>query len=614
MILQTINSPQDIKKLSFSQLDELSREIREFLIDNILITGGHLASNLGVVELTLAIHKVFDLPKDKLVFDVGHQSYVHKIITGRKDNFSTLRALDGLSGFPKPEESSYDSFVAGHASTSISVAVGMARARDLNRDNYNIITLVGDGALTGGMTFEALNDIGQKKSKIIIILNDNEMAIEKSVGGLSEHLNKIRYNRKYLNAKQLISGFLNEKGNGGQALSCFLKKLKSKFNYATVANPYFESIGVKYIGIVDGHNIRNLCEIFEKIKNVDGPVVVHTLTKKGLGYKDAEMYPEKYHGVSRPSHSSSENSINFSTATGKIISEIAHKNDKVVAITAAMKSGCGLTDFEKMYPDRFFDVGIAEEHAVTMAAGMASQGLIPVFCVYSTFLQRAYDQIIHDVCIQNLHVVFSIDRAGIVGDDGETHQGVFDISYLSHIPNMTILTPSSYEEHRQMLYYAINECTGPVAVRYPKGIASARKSEAPFKVSVAEKIFPPADVSLISCGKMTDIAVDTAKILDLKGIKCGVLNLRTIKPIDEKTVNEYCKGKIIYTLEDNIVTGGMGSLVSQIAMKNNCKCKNLGFPDKFIKQGEQSEIFDLYSLTPEKISEIIEKELCEYEF
>ncbi len=613
MILQTINSPNDIKKLDFSQLNELSKEIREFLIENVLVTGGHLASNLGVVELTLAIHKVFDLPEDKLIFDVGHQSYVHKIITGRMNDFSTLRSLNGLSGFPKPEESPYDSFIAGHASTSISAAVGMARARDLNNDNYNVIALIGDGALTGGMTFEAFNDIGQKKCKVIIILNDNEMAIERNVGGLSEHLSRIRYNKKYLNTKQIVSSFLNDKGEKGQALSSFLKKIKSKFKYATVAEPYFESIGVKYIGIVDGHNIKNLCEIFEKIKNVDGPVVIHTLTKKGSGYKDAEINPEKYHGVSRNTTQSSKYDISYSNATGMILSEIAEKNDKVVAITAAMKSGCGLSEFEKKHSNRFFDVGIAEEHAVTMAAGMASQGIVPVFCVYSTFLQRAYDQIIHDVCIQNSHVVFAIDRAGVVGDDGETHQGVFDLSYLSHIPNMTILTPSTYDELRQMFYYAINECTGPVAVRYPKGVVSSRESETPFKVSTAEKILPPGDISIIACGSMTDTAINTAKILNLKGISCGVLNLRTIKPIDKNAVKEYCKSKIIYTIEDNVIAGGMGTLVSQIAMENKCKCKNLGFPDKFIKQGKQSEIFDIYSLTAEKLSEMIEKELCGYE-
>lgn len=609
MILQTINSPEDIKKLNYSQLNELSMEIREFLIKNVLVTGGHLASNLGIVELTLAIHKVFDLPCDKLIFDVGHQSYVHKIITGRINEFPTLRALNGLSGFPKPEESLYDSFVTGHASTSISAAVGMARARDLNNENYNVIALIGDGALTGGMTFEALNDIGQKKSKVIIILNDNEMAIERSVGGLSEHLSRIRYNKKYLNTKQAISDFLNDKGKGGQALSSFIKKFKSTLNYATVAEPYFESIGVKYIGIIDGHNIQNLCDVFEKIKNVDGPVVIHTLTKKGMGYKDAEKYPEKYHGVSRCSSASSTSNITYSKATGDILINIADKNSKVVAITAAMKSGCGLTEFEKKYPDRFFDVGIAEEHAVTMAAGMASQGIVPVFCVYSTFLQRAYDQIVHDVCIQNLHVVFAIDRAGIVGDDGETHQGVFDISYLSHIPNMTVLTPSTIDELYQMFDYAINKCTGPVAIRYPKGFVSTRNSAVSFEISRAEKILPPGDASIIACGNMTDIAISAANILEKNGISCGVLNLRTVKPIDENAVKEYCNSKIIYTIEDNVVMGGMGSVVSHIAMENNCKCKNIGFPDNFIKQGKQCEIFDIYSMTPEKLAEMIEKEL-----
>ena len=610
-ILNTINSPEDIKKLDFNQLDTLADEIREFLIENILVTGGHLASNLGVVELTLALHKVFDLSVDRLIFDVGHQAYVHKILTGRRDQFNTLRKLGGLSGFPKPTESVYDAFGAGHASTSISAAAGIARARDLQGDNNNVIAFIGDGALTGGMTFEALNDIGQRKSKIIIILNDNEMSIEKNVGGLSAHLGRLRYNKKYLNTKTAVADYLDKKGKKGAALASFLKSAKNKFKFATMAEPYFESIGINYVGIIDGHNIQALTEILESVKNVDEPVLIHTFTKKGLGYRDAEENPDKYHGVSPKAVSTCETAISYSDALGNILSDIASGNEKTVAITAAMAAGCGLGSFAKKYPDRIFDVGIAEEHAVTMAAGMAAGGVVPVVCIYSTFLQRGYDQIIHDVCMQNLHVVFAIDRAGLVGEDGETHQGLFDLSYLTHIPNLTVLAPSCMDELRQMLDYAINKCTGPVAIRYPKGIVSMRTCK-PYDFSAAEKI-GCGDISIITCGKMVDIAIQTQQILSDKGYKCGVLNLRTITPFDYDAVKEYCNCKYVFTLEDNYVEGGMGSMIASFAAENGTKCTTLGFPKEFIKQGRQDEIFEIYGLTPQKIAQTIERKLSENE-
>ena len=609
MILESINSPADIKHLSFAQLDILAKEIRQFLINNILVTGGHLASNLGVVELTLAIHKVFDLPKDKLVFDVGHQSYVHKIITGRRGAFSTLRTLGGLSGFPKPDESKYDAFAAGHASTSISAAVGMARARDINGDDYNVIAFTGDGALTGGMTFEALNDIGQHKSRLIIILNDNEMSIEKNVGGLSAHLSRLHCNPRYLHTKNAVADFLSSHGKRGEIVSDFLKSAKAKLKFATMAAPYFESIGIKYIGIVDGHNIKDLCEIFEKVKSTEEPVIIHTFTKKGLGYKEAEANPDKYHGVSRKTMSISRNSLKYSDCFGTILCGLARENKSVAAITAAMASGCGLHIFSQEFPKRFFDVGIAEEHAVTMAAGMASGGLTPVICIYSTFLQRAYDQIIHDVCMQNLHVVFAIDRAGLVGEDGETHQGIFDLSFLSHIPNMTVLAPSCYDEFSEMMDYAVNKCRGPVAVRYPKGKITFRDSHKPFEVSVAEKICDGNDAAIIACGKMTDIAIKAVQLLESNGIKCSLYNMGTVKPIDKKAVRDACLSSPIFTIEDNVTDGGMGSAVASIAAENGVRCVKLGFPDEFIKQGKQIEIFELYGLTPSKIAARIEKEI-----
>lgn len=609
MILENINSPADVKHLSISQLDILAKEIRQFLINNILVTGGHLASNLGVVELTLAVHKVFDLPEDKLVFDVGHQSYVHKIITGRRDDFSTLRTLGGLSGFPKPTESEYDAFAAGHASTSISAAVGMARARDIKGENYNVIAFTGDGALTGGMTFEALNDIGQRKSKLIVILNDNEMSIEKNVGGLSAHLSRLHCNPRYLHTKNAVADFLSAHGKRGEVVSDFLKSAKAKLKFATMAAPYFESIGIKYIGIVDGHNIKELCEILEKVKNTDEPVIIHTFTKKGLGYKEAEANPDKYHGVSRKTMSISRDSLKYSDCFGTILCDLARKNESVTAITAAMASGCGLHDFSLEFPKRFFDVGIAEEHAVTMAAGMASGGLTPVVCIYSTFLQRAYDQIIHDVCMQNLHVVFAIDRAGLVGEDGETHQGVFDLSFLTHIPNMTVLAPSCYDEFVQMLDYAVNKCAGPVAVRYPKGNVSFRDGCKQFEVSVAEKIRSGDDASLVACGKMTDIAVKAVQLLESRGIKCALYNVGTVKPIDENALRDALSRTSVFTVEDNVTDGGMGSAVASIAAETGAKCIKLGFPDEFIKQGKQKELFELYGLTPSGIAERIEREI-----
>ncbi|MBQ8525201.1 MAG: 1-deoxy-D-xylulose-5-phosphate synthase [Clostridia bacterium] len=605
-ILDSINSPEDVRKLDIGQLNILSGEIREFLIKNILVTGGHLASNLGVVELTLALHKVFDLSVDRLIFDVGHQSYVHKIITGRREAFSTLRKLGGLSGFPKPCESIYDAFGAGHASTSISAAAGIARARDLQGESYNVIAFIGDGALTGGMAFEALNDIGQRKSKMIIILNDNEMSIEKNVGGLSAHLGLLRYSQKYLNTKNAVAEYLDKKGKKGAVLAQWIKSAKDRFKFATMAAPYFESIGINYVGIIDGHNIEALTEIFERVKNVDEPVIIHTFTKKGLGYKKAEENPDKYHGVSPVLTAGAANEITYSEAFGEKFCSLASENNKITAITAAMASGCGLTKFGKSFPGRLFDVGIAEEHAVTMAAGMAAGGLVPVVCIYSTFLQRAYDQIIHDVCLQKLHVVFAIDRAGLVGEDGETHQGLFDLSYLTHIPNLTVLAPSCRDELLQMLDYAVNDCTGPVAVRYPKGIVSERRCSAfvPFE---AEKIIPAGYISIITCGKMVDTALKAADLLKQKSIDCGVLNLRTVAPADISSIEEYCHSKHIFTLEDNYTTGGMGSIVAGIAAQKGVKCTRLGFPDEFIKHGGQNELYDIYSLTPDKIVQTIER-------
>ena len=608
-ILRKIDSPVDLKNLTEQELVGLSADIRDFLVENVLVTGGHLASNLGVVELTLALHKVFDFSKDRIVFDVGHQAYIHKLITGRKDRFASLRQLNGLSGFPKRSESEYDAFNVGHASTSISAAVGYARARDLNNDDYNVVAFIGDGALTGGMTFEALNDIGQRKSGVIIILNDNEMSIGHNVGGLSAYLSKLHYNPKYKTTKNAVSGFLKNKGKIGNGVAGFLESVRDKFKLATLAAPYFESIGIKYIGIVDGHNIDEMCSILESVKGTNEPVLIHTYTHKGHGYKPAEENPDKYHGVS-PSVSDADGSLKYSDAVGDILCDLASENNSIVAISAAMISGCGLSKFSQTFPDRTFDVGIAEEHAVTMAAGMAAGGLTPVVCIYSTFLQRAYDQIIHDVCMQNLHVVFAIDRAGIVGDDGETHQGVFDLSYLSHIPNLTVLAPTCYLELKSMLNYAVNECTGPVAIRYPKGNVSSRNLVSDFIPFKSEIVSGGNSTTIFACGKMVDYAIKASEILDKCGISCGVVNLSSVFPVDEQCIKNICNThKIIFTLEDNIVSGGVGDAVLSIANSNNSRCVKFGFPVAFIPQGKQDELFDIYCLTPEKIADKIREEL-----
>ena len=611
-ILDKINNPSDIKNLNYKQLDALAGEIRQFLVENVMESGGHLASNLGVVELTLALHKVFDFSSDRIIFDVGHQAYVHKIITGRKNSFDTLRKLNGLSGFPKRKESIYDAFDAGHASTSISAGVGLARARDLAGEKHNVVAVIGDGALTGGMTFEALNDIGHRKSGLIVILNDNEMAIEKNVGGLSAHLSMIHYNPKYKNTKTAISKFLDSKGNVGKTVSDFLGSTRDKFKLATMAAPYFESIGIKYVGIIDGHNTEELVSILEKVKDTTEPVIIHTYTKKGKGYKDAEDNPDKYHGVSRRLPKKSSDGLTYSAAFGEILQNLAEDNDKVIAISAAMISGCGLSGFHKKFPERTFDVGIAEEHAVTMAAGMAAGGIIPVVCIYSTFLQRAYDQLIHDVCMQNLHVVFAIDRAGLVGEDGETHQGLFDISYLKHMPNLTILAPCDYAELEQMLDYAVNVCDGPVAIRYPRAAISANVSEAEFVpgehicIPQSDK---PAQTLIFTYGRTVQTAIEAAENLAESGVTCNVINLRTVKPLDKAYIKNVCNGiSKIFVVEDNITSGGIGESICNILGESDTVCVNIGFPDAFVPQGMQAELFDIYNLTSEKIADTIRRE------
>ena len=611
-LLEDINYPRDVKTLTNKELYKLSDEIREFLIEQVSKTGGHLSSNLGVVELTLSLYKTFNFEKDKIVWDVGHQTYVHKILTGRKDKFDTLRKYNGLCGFPKISESKYDAFGVGHSSTSISAALGIARARDIKQEDYNVIAVIGDGALTGGMALEALNDVGFNKTNMIIILNDNQMSISKNVGGLSNHLNKLRLDHSYNKLKEDINSTLSN-SNAGKTVVQYLHRVKDSLKYLLVPSMLFESMGIKYIGPIDGHNIELMNEVFSKAQEINGPVIIHTVTHKGKGYEFAEKNPNKFHGVSPFDLESGESYIpakkTYSKVFGDTMLELAEKNNNIVAITAAMPDGTGLKEFSQKYSNRFFDVGIAEEHATTLAAGMATAGLRPVFAVYSTFLQRAFDQVIHDVCIQNLPVVFAIDRAGIVGDDGETHQGVFDLSYLCAVPNIVVLAPKHLEELSVMLKWALNQDV-PVAIRYPRGtdcyegISSLKE----IKYGKWEKIINGDKVAIIAVGKMVQHAMIARKSLIKKGINPLVIGATFVKPIDIEMLKELVdKGYNIITIEDNVINGGFGSYVLMELSKLNFKgkFKALGFNDKFVPHGDVNLLYKDAGLDAEAIEKCV---------
>jgi 1-deoxy-D-xylulose-5-phosphate synthase len=593
-----MNFPEDIKKLNDNELLNLGEEMRKFLIESVSKTGGHLSSNLGVVELTLSLFKTFDIGRDKLIWDVGHQSYIHKILTGRKDGFKNLRKKDGLSGFPKRSESVYDCFQTGHSSTSISAALGMARARDIKKEKHNVIAVIGDGALTGGLAFEALNDIGFRKTKMIIVLNDNQMSIAKNVGGLSIYLNKLRMKPKYNKIKSNINTELS-KSKGGKVVLSNMLKLKNGLKSLVVDSMLFEDMGIKYIGPIDGHNIKLMNEVFSMAKNINGPVIVHTITKKGKGYEFAEKSPSKFHGISPFNLENGEVCKTccetYSSAFGKALNKIAKEDKDVVAITAAMPDGTGLIEFSKNFPERFFDVGIAEEHAVTLSAGMASSGLKPVFAVYSTFLQRAYDEIIHDVCIQNLPVVFAIDRAGVVGEDGETHQGILDISYLSTMPNMTIVAPKSLKEVEILLRWALNKKT-PVAIRYPKGGDKLNNLPILKEINYGkwEVLNKGENLAIIACGKTVEFAMEALYKLKEKNINPTIINATFIKPIDEEKIKYLAENNFnIITVEDNMKQGGLGSSILNSLNNYNYKktIKILAYEDKFIEQASVDIIY-----------------------
>ena len=602
-LLDKINSPADVKKLSDEQLKQLAAEIRQLLIEVISHTGGHLAPNLGVVELTLALHKVFTTPQDKLVFDVGHQAYIHKIITGRREQFPTLRQYGGLSGFPKRSESEHDAFGTGHSSTSISAALGMAVARDLQGEDYNVVAIIGDGSMTGGMAFEALNNAGTLHKKMVVVLNDNEMSISKNVGAMSDYLYHLRTGETYNKIKNDIEGWLKNMEFGTDVLKA-IRRLKGSVKYLMVPTSIFEELGFTYLGPVDGHDIHGLIEVLQAAKKIDGPVMVHVLTKKGKGYKPAEESPNKFHGTGPFEIATGKKitnpaaPISYTEVFGKTITELADSDKKIVGLTAAMPDGTGLNIFAQAHPDRFFDVGIAEQHAVTAAAGMAAAGMKPVTAIYSTFMQRAYDSILHDICMQKLHVTMCLDRAGLVGDDGYTHHGVFDYAYLRSIPNMTIMAPKDENELRHMLKTALS-FNGPISVRYPRGSGVGVGITEPMQelpIGKAEVLREGKELCFWAIGSMVQSAVQAADKLKEQGIDAGVVNMRFAKPLDKDLLIEHAKryGKIV-TLEEGVLAGGVGSEVLEIlddaGLLQQCAVLRLGIPDEFVTHGDKKLLF-----------------------
>lgn len=603
MNIDDLKLPEELFALSTDETKKLAYEIRKFLIRTISKTGGHLASNLGVVELTLALHSVFDFSKDRLVWDVGHQAYVHKILTGRKDKFMGLRSYGGLSGFPKTSESLYDSFNTGHSSTSASAAMGMARARDLSGDDYDVVAVFGDGALTGGMIFEALNDAGHSNNKVIFVLNDNEMSIDHNVGALSKYLQKLRQKPEYFKSKDKIEEFLSSLPIGAEAATKTAKKAKGVLRSKVIPTTMFDNLGLNYIGPVDGHDIDALKAVFERAKKTNVSSFIHIRTKKGKGYKPAEENPQMYHGISSSGNAASDD---YSAIFGKTLSRLAQSNDKIIAITGAMPLGTGLTEFAAKYPDRCFDVGIAEQHAVTMAAGLAISGYTPVVPLYSTFMQRAYDQILHDVCLQNLHVVLCADRAGIVGQDGETHQGMYDISYLSSLPNMTILSPSCFTELEDMLDYAINTHKGPIAIRYPRG-SSQFESSQKLEIGKAQHIKSGKDILIISSGRMMTTANTVAEKLGAE-----LYSLPTIIPYDKDSIIKASyRKRLVVTIEDATKTGGIGSLTASVLCESTSPVPMLicAFPDEPIIHGSTAELDKHYQMDAVSIIKRIEERL-----
>lgn len=605
-LLEQINSPKDLKKLTLEEKETLSQEIRDLIIDVTSKNGGHVASNLGVVELTIALHSIFDTPNDKIVWDVGHQCYVHKILTGRREEFQNIRKLGGISGFPKICESEYDNFNTGHSSTSISIATGMARARDILNENYEVVAVIGDGSLTGGMALEALNDAGSSKTNVKVILNDNEMSISKNVGGIPLYLSKMRTKTGYTRSNRKIKAIVSKIPYIGKPIISFAHYTKQIIKRAVFRNMYFEDIGFTYLGPVDGHDIKKLEDILERSKKINGPVLIHVVTKKGKGYKLAEENPDKFHGISAYDKETGEvkKSKNYSKVFGEKLVKMASEDKRIVAVTAAMRDGTGLKEFAEKFPDRFFDVGIAEQHALGLIAGMARAGLKPVLPIYSSFLQRGYDQIIHDIALSGIPVTVCIDRAGIVGNDGETHQGIFDLSFLSSIPNIVIMAPKNFEELDKMLEFGVN-LDKPVFIRYPRGGENfSFESTEDIELGKAEIVQEGTDLSIIAIGNMVGRAEEVASLLPEKSVE--IINARFLKPLDEETIlNSIRKTGYCITIEDNLLKGGLGSAVVEAVNKSDIqdvKIKNFGYDDTFVEHGTVKELEDKYGLSAEKIS------------
>lgn len=620
MLLERIEKENDIKELNMEELDQLAGEIREFLIQKISLTGGHLASNLGVVELTIAMHRVFTLPKDKMIWDVGHQSYTHKILTGRRAGFDALRKYGGMSGFPKRKESPCDAFDTGHSSTSISAGLGYVEARDLKGEDYSVISVIGDGAMTGGMAYEALNNAAHLKTNFIIVLNDNYMSISENVGGMSNYLTQLRTADFYTGLKKGVTNALHKIPTVGDHMIEQIRRTKSSIKQLVVPGMLFEDMGITYLGPIPGHDIGMLCRAFREAKKVEGPVLLHVLTQKGKGYAPAEKDPSRFHGTGPFDISTGEplqkaSKDTYTDIFSKVICDIGKHDPNVAVITAAMADGTGLSAFARYFPKRFFDVGIAEGHGVTFAAGLAAGGMHPVFAVYSSFLQRGYDQLIHDVGLQNLPVVLAVDRAGLVGSDGETHQGIFDLSYLGGIPNMTVISPKNRWELADMLRFAV-QFDGPVAIRYPRGTAydGYEKYRAPICYGKSEVIYEEEGIALISVGHMFEEAEKTRRAIKKISYNCSLINARFVKPLDGEMIDELSKThRLIVTIEENILCGGFGERVSDYVLKNHIPVQvlSLALPDDYIEHGSvdllrREVLLDADSMTKRIVTEYVQ--------
>ena len=610
MVLDKIQRPNDVKELKEQELPVLADEIRQFIIDKVSDNGGHIASNLGVVELTIALHRCLNFPQDKLIWDVGHQSYTHKILTGRKNGFDSLRKYHGMSGFPKRDESNCDAFDTGHSSTSLSAGLGMVCARELKKEKYKVVSVIGDGSLTGGLAFEALNNAASLKSNYIMILNDNHMSISENVGGLSHYLAGVRTAKGYTNFKKNVKASLSKMNAIGEELERNIRRAKSMLKQVFIPGMFFEDMGITYLGPIDGHNIEALTEVIEDAKQVEGAVLIHVITEKGKGYEPAQLHPESYHGVGpfikkNGMAKKPKEEATYTDIFAKTICELAQTHEKLVTITAAMMDGCGLKGFAKRFPDRFFDVGIAEEHAVTFACGLAAGGFHPFFAVYSSFLQRGYDQILHDMCMQNLPVTLMLDRAGLVGNDGETHQGVFDLSYLTMIPNMIVFAPKNRYEFQDAIAFAA-DFEAPMAIRYPKtdAVRVLKEYREPIKLGKSEWIRRGSRVALLAIGTMVETAMEVEELLAKDGIDATVVNLRFAKPLDYEMLDEVLDyHSLIVTMEENVLSGGVGEHICRYVELHSTGVRVIacGIPDKFIHQGSIKELLEETGLDAQSI-------------